>query len=113
MKFGKLAAGFAAVSLIAAPVAAQAAPAVERIAATSSSSEQLEGENGILIALLAAAAVIAGIIIIAGRCSPRFFLCSGVRGSNSEYVVNHLFISFAALHIAGVDSEQCNQRLVL
>ena len=73
MKFGKLAAGFAAVSLVAAPVAAQMsnskAPAVERVSATSS-SEKLEGENGILIALLAAAAVIAGIIIIADDDDP-------------------------------------------
>jgi len=69
MKFGKLAAGIAAISLVAAPVAAQSvnnvAPAVDRVAAQSSSSEELEGENGILIAVLAAAAVIAGIIIIA------------------------------------------------
>ncbi|WP_417590737.1 hypothetical protein [Parasphingorhabdus sp.] len=69
MNFGKLAAGVAAVSLIAAPVAAQAAnsvaPAVERIGGVSSSEEKLEGSNGILIAVLAAAAVIAGIIIIA------------------------------------------------
>ena len=74
MKFGKLAAGIAAVSLVAAPVAAQvassAAPAVERIGAKSSSAEKLEGQNGILIALLAAAAVIAGIIIIADDDDP-------------------------------------------
>ena len=74
MEFGKLAAGFAAVSLVAAPVAAQAAnsvaPAVERVAASSTSSEKLEGENGILIAVLAAAAVIAGIIIIADDDDP-------------------------------------------
>ncbi|MEP2988595.1 MAG: hypothetical protein ABJN65_04395 [Parasphingorhabdus sp.] len=69
MKLNKMAAGIAAASLAVAPVAAQAAdsvaPAVERIGATSENSEKLEGENGILIALLAAAAVIAGIIIIA------------------------------------------------
>lgn len=74
MKFGKLAAGIAAVSLVAAPVAAQSvnsvAPAVERVSANSSSSEKLEGENGILIAILAAAAVIAGIIIIADDNDP-------------------------------------------
>jgi hypothetical protein len=74
MKFGKLAASFAALSLIAAPVAAQAvnsvAPAVERIGATSSSSEKLEGNSGILIGILAAAAVIAGIIIIADDDDP-------------------------------------------
>jgi len=60
--------------LVAAPVAAQSAnspaPAVERIGANSSSSEKLEGENGILIAILAAAAVIAGIIIIADDNNP-------------------------------------------
>ncbi|MEH6827565.1 hypothetical protein [Parasphingorhabdus sp.] len=74
MKFGKLAAGVAAISLVAAPVAAQSAnssaPAVERIGVSSSSSEKLEGENGILIAILAAAAVIAGIIIIADDNEP-------------------------------------------
>jgi len=74
MKFGKLAASVAAVTLVAAPVAAQSAnssaPAVERVGANSSSAEQLEGENGILIALLAAAAVIAGIIIIADDNDP-------------------------------------------
>jgi hypothetical protein len=73
MKFGKLAAGVAAISLVAAPVAAQSAnspaPAVERIGANSSSSEKLEGENGILIAI-PAAAVIAGIIIIADDNEP-------------------------------------------
>tara|TARA_R110001599_G_scaffold169808_1_gene359802 strand:- start:62 stop:355 length:294 start_codon:yes stop_codon:yes gene_type:complete len=74
MKFGNLAAAVAAVSLVAAPVAAQAvssfAPTIERAGAKSAASEQLEGENGILIALLAAAAVIAGIIIIAGDNDP-------------------------------------------
>ena len=74
MKFGKLAAGIAAVSLVAAPVAAQVAgstaPAVERLGAKSTSEEKLEGQNGILIALLAAAAVIAGIIIIADDDDP-------------------------------------------
>ena len=69
MKLGKLAASLAAVTLIAAPVAAQAsnsvAPAVERVSATSSSSEKVEGTSGVLLAALAAAAVIAGIIIVA------------------------------------------------
>lgn len=73
MKFGKLAAGIAAASLITAPVAAQvasvSAPA-ERVGASSTSSEELEGGSGILIALLAAAAVIAGIIIIADDDEP-------------------------------------------
>ena len=74
MKFGKLAAAVAAVSLVAAPVAAQAvnssASAAQRVGAISSFDEKLEGENGILIALLAAAAVIAGIILIAGDNDP-------------------------------------------
>ena len=74
MKFGNLASALAAATLVAAPVAAQAvnsvAPAVERVGTASSSSEKLEGENGILIAILAAAAVIAGIIIIADDNDP-------------------------------------------
>lgn len=74
MKFGNLASALAAATLVAAPVAAQAvnsvAPAVERVGAASSSSEKLEGENGILIAILAAAAVITGIIIIADDNDP-------------------------------------------
>lgn len=74
MKFGKMAAGVAALSLVTAPVAAQSvdsrAPAVDRVGANSTDSEQLEGENGILIAVLAAAAVIAGIIIIADDDDP-------------------------------------------
>ena len=44
--------------------AAVAAPAIERDAAAVASAENLEGENGILIAVLAAAAIIAGIILI-------------------------------------------------
>ncbi|WP_417622201.1 hypothetical protein [Parasphingorhabdus sp.] len=74
MKFGKLAAGIAAVSLVAAPAAAQTsnsmAPAVERIGAKSTSSEKLEGQNGILIAVLAAAVVIGGIVLIADDDDP-------------------------------------------
>ncbi|WP_343046051.1 hypothetical protein [Parasphingorhabdus flavimaris] len=74
MNLGKLTAAISVASLAVAPVAAQAAnsvaPAVERIGATSTSSEELEGGNGILIALLAAAAVIAGIIIIADDDDP-------------------------------------------
>ncbi len=74
MKFNKLAAAVAAVSLAVAPVAVQAAdsvaPAVERIGATEAEAEKLEGGSGILIAVLAAAAVIAGIIIIADDDDP-------------------------------------------
>jgi len=71
MKFTKLAGMAAAVSLAATPVVAQAAQnapvksAVERVSAKQANGEKLEGENGILIALLAMAAVIAGVIIIA------------------------------------------------
>ncbi|QJB68564.1 hypothetical protein [Parasphingorhabdus halotolerans] len=75
MKFNKLASATAAAALVIAPVAAQAAdsvaPAVERVSAsTTAKGEKLEGENGILIAVLAAAAVIAGIIIIADDNDP-------------------------------------------
>ena len=74
MKFGKLAAILAAVTLVASPVAAQSAnsvvPSVQRVGAKPVSLEKLEGENGILIALLAAAAVVAGIIIIADDNDP-------------------------------------------
>lgn len=58
-----LTAGAAASMLVASPVIAQAQ--ADRASAPVDGFEQLEGENGILIALLAAAAVIAGIIIIA------------------------------------------------
>ncbi|ATW04571.1 hypothetical protein C8024_19130 [Sphingopyxis sp. BSNA05] len=76
MKFGKLAASLAAFTLVASPVVAQStnsvasAVAVQRTDAKSVTLEKLEGENGILIALLAAAAVIAGIIIIADDNEP-------------------------------------------
>lgn len=74
MKFGKLAASLAALTLVASPVVGQSsnsvAPAVQRTSANSAPLEKLEGENGILIALLAAAAVIAGIIVIADDNDP-------------------------------------------
>ncbi len=74
MKFNKMAAAIAAVSLTVAPVAVQAAnnvaPALERVGATEAEAEQLEGGSGIIIAVLAAAAVIAGIIIIADDDEP-------------------------------------------
>ncbi|CAO1653309.1 hypothetical protein [Parasphingorhabdus sp. NYA22] len=74
MKFGKLAASLAALTLVASPVVGQSSnsvsPAVQRTSANSAPLEKLEGENGILIALLAAAAVIAGIIIIADDNDP-------------------------------------------
>lgn len=70
MNVKKLAASVAVVSLAVAPVAAQAvtsaAPAVQRIGGTATTSEaKLEGTTGLVVAALAAAAVIAGIIIIA------------------------------------------------
>lgn len=69
MKFNKLAASVAAVSLMTAPAMAQSvqstAPVAERIGATSEAqAEKLEGNTGILIGVLAASAVIAGIVII-------------------------------------------------
>ncbi|VWX57619.1 hypothetical protein [Sphingorhabdus sp. 109] len=69
MKFATMAASLASLTLAASPVAAQSSnsvsSAIQRTDATPGNLEKLEGENGILIALLAAAAVIAGIIIIA------------------------------------------------
>lgn len=52
----------AAISLVAAPVVAQAS--LDRSIAPAE-GESLEGQTGIIIAVLAAAAVIAGIILIA------------------------------------------------
>lgn len=63
MKIRNLVMATAAVSLAASPAIAEAA--FERANAPVEGESELEGENGILIALLAAAAVIAGIIIIA------------------------------------------------
>ena len=53
-------AAVASLGLVATPALAQA----ERVGAPVEAGEQLEGENGILIAILAAAAVIAGLIIL-------------------------------------------------
>lgn len=58
------AAGLLAVSSIAASATPIAFESADRTASSIDASEKLEGENGILIALLAAAAVIAGIILI-------------------------------------------------
>ena len=65
MKFGKIAAALAAVSLVAAPALAQAAPAVARVSAKAGASEKMEGDSRVIFALLAAAAIIAGVIIVA------------------------------------------------
>lgn len=64
MKFRNLALATAAVSLAASPAIAEAA--FDRSTAPVEGESELEGEGGILIAILAAAAVIGGIIIIAG-----------------------------------------------
>ena len=69
MRFGKIGmAAAAAASLVSAPVLAQAVQPVSSVARTSATVENgndLEGGSGIIIAILAAAAVIAGIIIAA------------------------------------------------
>lgn len=71
MRFGKIGAAIAATSLVASPVLAQAAQPVSSVSqaaradASATSESDLEGGSGILIAILAAAAVIAGIIIAA------------------------------------------------
>ena len=69
MRFGKIGmAAAAAASLVSAPVLAQAVQPVSSVARTSATVENksdIEGGSGIIIAILAAAAVIAGIIIAA------------------------------------------------
>lgn len=70
MRFGKVGmAAVAAASLVSAPVFAQAvqpvSTPVERTGAATSDESDLEGGSGIIIAVLAAAAIIAGIIIAA------------------------------------------------
>lgn len=70
MRFGKLGmAAVAAASLVSAPVLAQAvqpvSSQVERTGASAADESNLEGGSGIVLAILAAAAVIAGIIIAA------------------------------------------------
>lgn len=68
MRFGKIGmAAVAAASLVSAPVFAQAAPASQPVRAAASTADEsnVEGGSGIILAILAAAAVIAGIIIAA------------------------------------------------
>lgn len=60
----KIIAAIAATGLLSTPVMAQMVQA-ERTPSKTQDTEKLEGENGILLAILAAAAVIAGIIILA------------------------------------------------
>ena len=63
MKFRNVALATAAVSLAASPAIAEAA--FDRSTAPVEGESELEGGSGILIAILAAAAIIAGIIIAA------------------------------------------------
>ncbi|WP_339693462.1 hypothetical protein [uncultured Parasphingorhabdus sp.] len=69
MRFGKIGmAAVAAASLVSTPVLAQAVQPVSSVARTGATVEKannVEGGSGIIIAILAAAAVIAGIIIAA------------------------------------------------
>ena len=69
MRFGKLGmAAVAAASMVSAPVMAQAVESVSQpvpASAQTADENDLEGGSGIIIAILAAAAVIAGIIIAA------------------------------------------------
>lgn len=78
MKFGKFAAFAAAASLVASPVLAQSAnklaPAqtakVERVAAKTEEVNKLGGENGVLIGVLAFAAVVGGVFLVADSSEP-------------------------------------------
>lgn len=63
MKFRNLALATAAVSLAASPAIAEAA--FDRAAAPVEGESELQGKSSILLALLGAAAVIGGIILIA------------------------------------------------
>lgn len=67
MSFKKLALALSVSTLVIAPTIAQAADSVApaRTSSSVTDAEKIEGGSGILIALLAAAAVIAGIILIA------------------------------------------------
>ena len=71
MRFGKIGmAAIAAASLVSAPVLAQAQQPVSSMSEAArtgadASGEDLEGGSGIVLAILAAAAIIAGIIIAA------------------------------------------------
>ncbi|GAB5488579.1 MAG: hypothetical protein Pars2KO_21490 [Parasphingorhabdus sp.] len=69
MRFGKLGmAAVAAASLVSAPVMAQAVETSSqsvRTSAQAADESELEGGSGIILAILAAAAIIAGIIIAA------------------------------------------------
>ncbi len=73
--FKKAAVAFAAMSMVAAPIAASAAPVAQslsiakfsgaRSAASLGDESRLEGDSGVIIAIAAAVAVIVGIVIAA------------------------------------------------
>lgn len=68
MKFRNILAATAALSMIATPVLANAAPAIERAAAPLVAENEFGGEQGggsIILAIAAVAAVIAAIVIAA------------------------------------------------
>jgi len=69
MRFGKLGvAAAAAIALVGSPVLAQATQSTSdaaRVSASAADRSDLEGASGIIIAILAAGAIIAGIIIAA------------------------------------------------
>ena len=77
MRFGKISlAAVAAASLVSAPVMAQSlspaskavgASKVKRIGAASKEESKLENGSGVIVAILAAIAVIGGIVIAAGN----------------------------------------------
>jgi hypothetical protein len=67
MRFGRIASSLAAVSLLAAPIAAQAVPA-ERASAPAAEESELGGT--FLLIFLAIAAVVAAILIFDGDDDP-------------------------------------------
>ncbi len=70
MKLRSIATAVAAVALTTSPVLAQVAQTeTVRASETSEAKAELEGGSGIIIALLAAAAIVAGIVIAAGNDS--------------------------------------------
>jgi hypothetical protein len=69
MKFRNLLAATAALSMAASPAIAQSAPSVDRAAAPVAGESEMGGDadgTGIILAILAVAAVVAGIVIAVG-----------------------------------------------
>ncbi|MFN4113891.1 MAG: hypothetical protein ACK4GD_08120 [Sphingomonadaceae bacterium] len=69
MKMRNILAATAAISMAATPALANAAPAIERVSAPIIGESDFGGEadgSAIILAILAAAAIIAGIVIAAG-----------------------------------------------